>query len=594
MTKKKRVSKPKTTATIETADEFLPLDTKVHIFNVPTEKAKFDPISQTKSEILSEEADTFGGSIVAPPINFATWAFMMEINTRLNKSVSLRARNTAGLGWKVKPEKPFNEDTKPAEKVRVEAQLTKVKSILDCPNNEIPFTTLLYLYKLCHETTGNGYLEVVRNGVGKVTQINHVPSINVRVLKKSRGFVQMVGMKKVYYKKFNDQRVMDFKTGSFSRNPESVALDKRASELLHYKLHTASRSTPYGMPRWISTAKAITGNDLAAKRNVLFFENDAVPRMAVIVEGGILSAESINAIEGFLQNAKGVENSGRVMVLQAELQKRLSSGGNDKVSIRLEPLTVGMKEDASFQDYRNNNDDEVREAFGIAEVYFSMKGTSKGSADVGRQTTNEQEFEPDRVELEYFLNHTLIRAILGVDSDKPIDVKLELERPSISNPVDRVRMDTLLGDGGVLSINEIRENQNKPPFPENFEFAKLPFPVAMNLLNAGLSTLLGDLDFADVITPGGNGAGRPTSPENTGNAKSPRDNNTTTKKPVASDGGATSGGAKTPQNKKSLDSDTQNQVQLLKEALGKANIKVAELERKAKIFSELEPDDLEE
>jgi len=75
--------------------------------------------------------------------------------------------------------------------------------------------------------------------------------------------------------KYKDDRIMDFKTGSFARTRQ-VPIEQRATELLHFKLHVSSRTSFYGLPRWISAAKAVTGNDLAAKRNVLFFQNDAV------------------------------------------------------------------------------------------------------------------------------------------------------------------------------------------------------------------------------------------------------------------------------------------------------------------------------
>lgn len=438
------------------------------------------------------------GEYVPPKYDPQIWATMMETSTRLNRAIRLFARNTVGLGWFVEPKAEYKDNQKNkdlAEEIAKQKEI--LEEICDDPNNEYPLSQLFYMMKVDEEATGNGYIEVVRDNAGKVCAIYHVPAISMRIRvvenKEQKtvtinGFVQIRGNQKRYFKNFGDKTVIDAETGKPHEGKTPLAIHKRASEILHFKIYNPTSSW-YGAPRYVAAAPAITGNRLAGIRNVSFFENDAVPRMAVLVSGGKLTTESMQQLEDFFKGKqRGAANSHRIMVLQAEAAKVGFAQTAPTASLELQPLTVGVSDDASFQKYREMNDEEVRECFGISSIFFSAESSSKSTAQICREITNEQEFEPDRLEKEFIINRTLVRDILaGAGIKKPL-VTLRFARMKLSDPMDMARIDQMYAQMGALTPNELRENMGRGRYPEDYRFADLPTQVAM----AELSQKLGE------------------------------------------------------------------------------------------------------
>ncbi|MCC6311574.1 MAG: phage portal protein [Trueperaceae bacterium] len=434
-------------------------------------------------QILEDPFADLGGEIIEPPANPLVWASAMERNTRLHRAIHTYARNTVGLGWEIVPVIDVNDETPQADLDRIAEETARLEALFLHPNREMPFTTLMYLVKIDEEATGNGYIEVTRNNAGEIDGLYHAASHTIRIRTGGRGFVQIRGTEQRYFKHFGDERAIDAITGREAAGG-GLAPERRATELIHFKIYSP-RSSFYGLPRFVAAAPAIAGNRLAAQRNVAFFENDAVGRLAITVSGGRLTADSIDMIRQFLAKGKGPENAHRVMVLQSESKK--IGIGDTKAQINVVPLTVGVTEDASFLGYRQANDEEIREAFGIAKVFFTTEDVNRATAAVSRQITNEQEFEPDRLDKEFRLNHTILHA-------RPFEAELvefRFKRPKISDPVDRARIEDLYARHGALTPNDLRDSLGLDPYPEEFAFADKPLPVALLELQLGARAAAG-------------------------------------------------------------------------------------------------------
>lgn len=128
----------------------------------------------------------------------------------------------------------------------------------------------------------------------------------------------------------------------------------------------------------------------------------------------------------------------------------------------------------------------IREAFGIAEAFFQTGNVNRASAQVGRETTNEQEFEPDRVLKEYIINHT----ILGDQGMGLKHVKFRLSRLETSSPLETTQIHRMMDSMAAITPNEIRQLQGMEPFPEHYKFANKPFPVAVAELKAGIAVMV--------------------------------------------------------------------------------------------------------
>jgi len=473
---------------------------------------------ENKSRQLTE--DPFGsmasGEFIPPKYNPTIWAQAPAQNTRLSRCIRSFARNTVGLGWHIEPLHPVTPETPDEEKKSIKWQTEVLRKIFQFPNDKMPFTEISYLMKWDEEAVGNGYWEIVRNNSGKIIRIYHAPSITMRkrVMKGAGvgnkpaiyGYVQIRGNQKRYFKEFGDDRVMDATTGKWHDSDEPLPPEKRATEILHFLIYDPT-SQYYGAPRYVPSSTAIAGNRQSALRNVTFFENDAVPRMALLVSGGRLTQDSMQQIEDFMRGKEkgGGDQVHRVMIVQVEPSK-IGFQQQNKTMVDLRPLTVGVTEDASFQTYRAANDEEIREVFGLAPVFFSTENVNKASAAVSREITNEQEFEPDRLAKEYIINQTIVNDVLceemerrglcpetGDDDEKKeemrsqIRVQFRFARLTLTDPLDQARMDQIYASLAAMSPNELREKIGKPPFPKDFFFAEKPLPIAMAELSAGLA-----------------------------------------------------------------------------------------------------------
>ncbi len=430
------------------------------------------------SKQAAEDEDLYGPDTVEPPYSPFLWATLMEINTRLAKLIRTYARNTVGLGWKITPKKPITKKVKKAERDAIEKEKEMLEEFFNNVNPLLPLEEIWFRAKIDEEAMGNGYVEVTRGLDGKPKGVYHVAGHTVRVLRNRKGFVQSRDGKRVFFKIFNGDFDMDCETGATGPK-NSIEYAKRASEIIPLQIYTP-RDSYYGIPRYVSTADAIAGNKLSARRNLAFFKNDATPRLAITVANGQLTTGSIQDIKDFVNNeGKGVDNAHRVMILQAKA-KNMGDMTNQNVKIEVVPLTVGQTDDASFIKYRDANDEEIREAFGIGEVFLGSKGTvNRATASVLREITNYQEFIPDAKVKEFMINQTICKD-LGAKL-----CKFEFERPSALGELDMADIFQRYLQGGGITPNDIRHQLGKEEYKE--DWADKPIQIGLVEYQMGLT-----------------------------------------------------------------------------------------------------------
>lgn len=473
---------------------------------------------KVKSGQIDEFEKLASGEFVPPTFNPLIWAQAWRQSTRLSRCIRTFARNTVGLGWHIEPVHPVTPETPDKEKKIIEEQTQRLREFFSYPNENLPLTEIFYLAKVDEEATGTGYIEIVRDNSGRIMKVYHAPATTMRrrILtdggeKTVYGYIQIRGNRKRYFKEFGDPRVMDAKTGKWYAGKVPLPIADRATEVLQFAIYDPI-SSYYGAPRYVSAATAIAGNRQAAIRNVAFFENDAVPRMALLVSGGRLTGDSMQQIEDFVRGkGRGPDQSHRVMIVQVEPAK-IGFQQQNKTMIELKPLTVGVTEDQSFGAYRKDNDEEIREAFGLAQIFFQAEGANRANAQVAREITNEQELEPDRLMKEYVINQTILTDILlyhmkptwreDTENDeeqleemrKEIRVRFRFARLTLTDPLDSARMDQIYASLGAMTPNELRESLGKPPYPKDYFFADKPISIALAELTAGLALAIAQKD----------------------------------------------------------------------------------------------------
>ena len=435
-----------------------------------------------------------GTQVINPPFSIDEWTLAPEISTRLGSSIFIRSQNVAGLGWELVPKQKYvrkmaksRKEMTPEEVKEIdglvklmEQEKDRVDDFLESPNPKKSLVNILRNVIADRECVGNGYMTVqvaltdsLSTGIkaGYPIRLDKLIGHKVRITKNGMYAVQQ-DSRTVYFKDWEDNRVINSDTGR-EHVGGMLSPEKHALKIIHFKVD-GFRDTPYGVPRHLSAGPAIAGSRFAAERNASFFENDATPRIAIIVSGPArLSKESRDDIRQFVERkGKGPDNAGRVMILQAGKREGMLNDKED-VKISIEKLTVGVSEDGSFLKYQEKGSKDIAEAFNLHPVFFD-NDASRASANTGRSITLEQVFEPDINDIEYVLNNTIMKAF-GIKY-----IWLRLKRPKTLDAEGQAAVLSRLQRSGGITPNDIRDFLNLPRFRE--AWGDYPLPLALQQL----------------------------------------------------------------------------------------------------------------
>lgn len=328
------------------------------------------------------------------------------------------------------------------------------------------------------EITGNAYWEVVRNKRGEIARFVLVPPTHVRctrqdeepttvhervlvgmtreVVKQPRFFrryVQAFGNKFIWFKEFGDPRVISRESGRIYKDTAEFVEkapkgEHRATELVHFKIHKTGEA--YGVPRWIGALLSVLGSRAADEVNVDYFDNKAVPPLALKVQGGRLDDDSVERITNYVRDhVKGRKNFHSILVIQTD-DDPMGGLGNPK--LEFEKLTDAQQGDALFQRYDERNIDKVGSTFRLPRLLRGdVRDFNRATASASLQFADEQVFEPERKEFDSWLNRVIL---------PELNVSLWLFRslgPQTRDPEKLATIIVELVKAGVITANEARE-----------------------------------------------------------------------------------------------------------------------------------------
>ena len=336
------------------------------------------------------------------------------------------------------------------------------------------------------ETTGNAYWEVLRNGEGQVAGFYLVPSYSMRlapiehvhhevvtprkvsplrykdtrIKKRFRRYIQIVLDRIVFFKEFGDSRVVSKRTGRVWEDEAQLAAAARhdgpATEIIHFRVW--SPRSPYGIPRWIGALLAVLGSRASEEINYLYFDNKAVPPLALLVSGGKLAQGAQQRIESYVSdNLRGKENFHRIMIIEAESAKGGKGGGpaqveTGKVRLDLVPLRDAMQEDALFQVYDQNNGDKIGQTFRVPRLLRGdTRDFNRATAEAALEYAETQVFQGERETFDDMVNR-LIFAALRVRF-----WRFKSNSPVNRDPLDLTKILDTLCARGILTAGEARE-----------------------------------------------------------------------------------------------------------------------------------------
>jgi len=406
--------------------------------------------------------ETARGEYIKKPYSQSTLSSYIGISPRLKSCLRAMVDNTVGLGTEImptgSPDVKRSDLTKEEEATFVEQKKSLLNWLNRICGNGVDFQGV------CEEVTrnyiglGEAFIEVIPDASGKTYQIKSAnPEIIFVGINKDR-YIAVSGGNKVYFRKFWEEdpqprRADDFTTGS-------VSLQEQATKLIHFKKGNFE-STTYGVPGWLPSIPAILGARAAEERNKNFFDNDAVPRMAVLISGGTLTDDTIEATRSFFKKGhRGVENSNRVLILEVTgLNPNQMS--YKPPTVELKPLTLGKTEDASFLNYIEACNEQIRESFGFGNLFLgTMKDVNRAAAFTMRETSVNLIFKPTGREISRKLNQTLLYAWMEEENldEESCLVEIGFKYPNTLTQRDLAGIYKDYATSGGLSPNDLREN----------------------------------------------------------------------------------------------------------------------------------------
>lgn len=448
--------------------------------------------------------------IIEPPYSFKELKNIAEYSSILQQCIDAYKTNIVGFGFQPAYTFDFNADDVSSEKKKqAEDEWVRLEEFIKYQNLD-ESSEIEYGYMLeDREKTGNGFLEVIRDGLNVPAEVAYMDVKYTRVCKKTirtqvqtqimqngkpvtvtrwrtfRKYAQMINGKTVYFKEFGDERVMDMRTGEFDENtPETF----RATEVIHFKIGSGT----YGVPRWIGHLLSAYGARKAEELNYLYFKNGRHIPAAILVENGQLTDEAYKNLQDYMNDLQGSDNAHKFLLLEVDgvtEDDSLKSDGDKKSNVKVEikSLAEMVQKDALFLEYDATHRSKFRSSFRLPPLYTGEADEyNKATADTARKITEEQVFQPERNAIAGKLNTLFLPAI-------EINLaKITLKGPDFRDPLEIAKVLMPFVNALAIAPNDLRDILGKVLGKTLEEFPEELYnrPVARNSQGSVTPSLL--------------------------------------------------------------------------------------------------------
>lgn len=466
---------------------------QVEIFTAP------DDIKTIKKSYVSEQLDK------DEALNASDWRIkkysqtqlqeLVDDSTILPQCINAYGNNIAGFGISLKYNSDYDEETE-----EMKAEWSKAEEILNLMNQDEDISKIFANVIRDRETIGIAYIEVIRNNVGEVVQIEHIaepqsvemtvglePYIeynyiykgkDIKRRKKFKKYKQTIGGNVVYFKEFGDPRILNKNTGAYVNSLED---ELTANELIEFKIG----ALPYGKVRWIGQTISVDGARRAELLNNNYFRKGRHTPMMIIIKGGCLTEDSKTKLQEYMKNVEGENGQHGFLVLEAEnYDKPIPGFENDekKPEIEIKDLASILQKDELFQEYLNNSRRKTQSAFLLPDLYVGYTTDfNRATAQTAMEVTEKQVFQPEREALAWIVNNKLLNGY-GFKY-----VEVQFNAPDITNPDDIANILNVTNAAGGLTLNVAKDLTNKTlgreaePYPDSI--GNLPLALINTQLN---------------------------------------------------------------------------------------------------------------
>lgn len=420
--------------------------------------------AETATQLTPDDAYNAGDWLICPYEQRGLKE--LEINSSiLPQCVRAYKNNICGFGIGVR----YTTDEE--ETPEMVAEYAKAQEIIELLNIDQDTKEVFEDLIEAREIYGIAYLEVIRNMMGEVVEIQFVkdvpsvsktrpisPAVDVdyyhhgQVMQRSKKFCkykQEIGGKTVYFKEFGDPRIMDLRSGKYIEDNEKLDINYQANEIMEFAIGTM----PYGEVRWLGQILGIDGSRKAERLNNNYFRNGRHTPLMIMVEGGTLSDESFAKLEQYMNDIKGESGQHAFIILETEsLEDRVAYETSDKPRVEIKELASILQKDELFQEYLDNNRRRVQSAFQLPDLYVGYTTDfNRATAQMAMEVTEEQVFQPERKSLAWAINNRLLNAYQFKY------VECYFLEPDMSNPDDMAKILNITRAAGGLTPNKAKE-----------------------------------------------------------------------------------------------------------------------------------------
>ena len=380
--------------------------------------------------------------VITPPYNMYELANFYDTSFANHAAIDAKVENIVGLGYRfdiadrtaLRLEMSEDQEATERARKRIERAKIELRDWLENLNDDDSFTKVMEKVYTDVEATGNGFIEVGRTVKGEIGYIGHIHATTVRVRRLNDGFLQIIGQAVVYFRNF----------GANNQNP--VTADARPNEIIHIKSYSPL-NTYYGIPDIVSAMPSLIGDQLAARYNIDYFENKAVPRYIITLKGAKLSGDAEDKMFRFLQTGlKSQSHRTLYIPLPGDTDQ-------NKVEFKMEPIENGIQ-DGSFKEYRKQNRDDILIAHQVP--ISKLGGSESGLAAALSQdrTFKEQVARPAQHHLEKVVNKII--------KEKTDILELKFNELTLTDEIAQSQILERLVKTQIMMPNEAREALDLP------------------------------------------------------------------------------------------------------------------------------------
>lgn len=401
-----------------------------------------------------------------PPTNLS---LLLERSETHARCVYSKSQGVAGHGFDLVPHPELEKDDPPGQET-VRDFWFGADSTWQLGPDRQPATPGSVLEQAWTDYEAIGWFSIevlINDNTAEPTGLAHVPAHTIRARKDDIGFVQIdpdTSKIEGYFApagaRYGDEKqFVDANDGTVSASIAGV--ETPANELLVHRNYSAL-APHYGIPDVVPAMQTLFGDLAARKFNAKFFENDAVPRFAVIVEGGQLTEAAWTELEEKFADLKLDDNAHRGVILEAVSGVTSSFEDAHNVSLRIEPLTVGVEEDASFIEYRKENEHDIGKAHDCPPVVFDRTDQiNYANADAQRRSFANETIRPKQQKLAERLYRVIHQTMLDVDGWTVDFVLHGAENEERQAQIAKTRISA--GVQGGMLVDEAREELGLEP-----------------------------------------------------------------------------------------------------------------------------------